>query len=454
MNHTKHININVSKKNVNNFLDTLWDTFEKDIFKPSCYHTYTATDNTEIYIYKIHWYNEPNNLDVIIDFFNHTANGLKSITISSTSIEFLNKINNSINLTLKIYLKNISKELTYIARVPIETEYELSGNYKFEHSILGIEQYKSESTKTTGYIHIPIFENNINELNSIVIQKSYVLVSILTVATQNIFTVNEEEEFSIIKASDYKKIISTGTFHFDNALIDEVKYTVKDDLVIWEDNQDKNQMIIEERDCIRQNILGLPNRMQEIFNLVSENYRLEQSCNRYLEGLTIRKKLFNGYIRGANSSQQYMMSYELIAYVSSIEALLNTYAHKEIIKCPNCGTEVFKEEWKIKKKFISFVQKHTEYYNYEIFKKTFSQLYDDRSLFVHTGHNLIKPYAIRSNRPLILKGKNFLKNNPDYYENIHEYVGYLLRKNIYSNFKSPRSHAQRGNKKACSTGGA
>lgn len=427
--------INIPKQNVNEFLTKLWDIFEINISKPTCYHTYFVTENPEIYCYNVHWANELIDWEAKINFFNSTANGLNLITIYSTSKSSLDDISHSIQQTVKEYLPTTPKKTLFVAKVPVITEYELSGNYKFEGSILGIEKYISDESGTNCYLHVPISEENNNEQFAEITKKSYVLVSILTVATQNIFTINENDKIVLLPINDYEKLETSGRFHRDNALIDEVKYTVKNGNVIWEDDQDINQMIIEERDCIKNNMLGLPNKMQKIFDLLRNNFRLEQSCNRYLEGLTIRKKLFNGYIRGAHSSQQYMMSYELIAYVSSIEALLDTYAMKESIKCPKCETEIYKEEWKIKKKFISFVEENSERYNFHIFKKVFSQLYDDRSLFVHTGHNLIHPYAIRSNRPLIIKGKNFLKDTPEYYSNIHEYVGYLLRKNIYSNFK-------------------
>ena len=433
---SKEIQITIPKENVNNFLANLWDTFEVNIAKPTCYHTYFATDNPEIYCYKVHWASESIKWEAEIHFFNHTANGLNSIFILSTSKDTLDNIIHSIQQTEKVYLGTNPKEILFVAKVPVETEYELSGDYKFEGSILGVEKHVSEQSYTTCYIHVPLIERNHIEQLAEITKKSYILVSILTVATQNIFTVNEKDKVELIDINDYKTLKTSGRFHRDNALIDEEMYTLKDDIVIWEDNQDKNQMIMEERDCIKNNMLGLPDQMQNIFNLLKNNFRLEQSCNRYLEGLTIRKKLFNGYIRGAYSSQKYMMSYELIAYVSSIEALLDTYAIQEPRNCPKCGTVIYKEEWKIKKKFMRFVEENTEQYNFHVFKKIFSKFYDDRSLFVHTGYNLIQPYAIRSNRPLILKGKNMLRDVPEYYPNIHEYVGYLLRKNIYSNFKS------------------
>lgn len=255
------------------------------------------------------------------------------------------------------------------------------------------------------------------------------IASILTTLTQNLFCVDESNGWEFINKKEFLLLCSktkfSGVMIPDDGMINRIEFFSDDGAKIFIGDQQKTKEIIEERDCIIDDYVCLPERVDTIFKIIENDYKLQQSCKRFHEALMLRN-----HAKQRTPSTIHYTAYELVAYVASIEALLDTKAEKMEVNCPNCDEIVYKEEWKIAVKFRDFIDKYGD--NNPVFNKVYKDLYSDRSMFVHTGINLHSLNSLRPNRPLILKGKNVVSEQPYYYHNIHEYTGFILRKYIYS----------------------
>ena len=83
---------------------------------------------------------------------------------------------------------------------------------------------------------------------------------------------------------------------------------------------------------------------------------------------------------------------------------------------------------------MSFIERNCD--KAPLLLKAFKDLYNDRSMFVHTGISLHAEGSVRPHRPLILKGKHFKSDLPKYWHNIHDFTGLVLRNNLYKSLFS------------------
>jgi hypothetical protein len=423
----KRIELAIPRNSVNAFLCELWDEFNESIGRVACFHNYIDTEDPEIYEYNICWSDRELPFTAELSFINHTARGLTHVLVaavdSETKIPDLvseEKIINSIKNTLKKPLEEISKPSAYL-QVPLKSKYKFSGNYKLQASCLLIHKDKNNKD-ISGYITFPVCSTNPTERYY---EGSHLAVQIagaLTTLTQQYFEIDDQGTWAILNPvqfhDSWERTATNGGFINDSGFLEK---THSESNII--DLSQPTNEVIEEGDCIVDGLLFLPQKTDALLTLINNHERLKQSCSRFSEGLDLR-----------NSAQHsinkiYLISYELIACVSAIEALLDTKQEKIEIKCPSCGEHVSKDEWKISEKFRIFIKEYTE--ENPVLEKAFRNLYDDRSKFVHTGINLHNFLAHRPNRPAILKGKLHLSDYPQYYFNIHEYTGYLLRRYIY-----------------------
>jgi hypothetical protein len=334
------------------------------------------------------------------------------------------KIINSIKNTLKRPLEEISKPNIYL-QVPLTSkcQYQFSGNYKLELS--GLLIHTDETQKDIcGYITFPVYSTK-NPTESFYegSHRAIQITAALTTLTQQHFEISDQSRWKFLEPAQFQdsweNTSTSGGFVNDSGFLEKIN--CESDTIYL--NQLTND-IIDESDCIVDGrLLLLPQKADALLASINNHERLKQACCRFSEGLGLRN------INQHSISEIYLISYELIAYVSGIEALLDTRREKIEIKCPSCGENVSKDEWKISEKFRAFIKEYTE--GYPALEKVFRELYDDRSKFVHTGVNLHHFMAHRPNRPMILLGKRGLRSTPYYYSNIHEFTGYLLRRYIY-----------------------
>ncbi|RRR66871.1 MAG: hypothetical protein EI684_19935 [Candidatus Viridilinea halotolerans] len=152
-----------------------------------------------------------------------------------------------------------------------------------------------------------------------------------------------------------------------------------------------------------------------------------QSICRFQEGLIFQNEMI--YDPTKPKLGGLLTPYQLVAFVSAIEALLDTSPVDIEHECPSCGKSITIKERQISKTFQSFVAEQSG--SNSVFEKIFKDIYNDRSKFVHTGKDLFNRTAIRPNRPLILDGKDIVQYQPQYHFNMPDYVGWLIRRYIY-----------------------
>ena len=424
------IELNIPRASVNAFLGKLWDEFNQSIGRVACFHNYLDTDSPEVYEYNICWSDRDLPFTAELSFYNHTAKGLTYLLLAAVEFETKKqhaeseeRILDAIRKTLRQPLDDIAKPSAYV-QIPIKASCKLSGNYKFPQSHLLICGADS-GDDAAGYITFPVCATNPTEKHFESAHRSLQIASILTTLTQQRFYVDDQATWKVFDPNLFDEL--WGDVLQNGGFVEDSGFLVADSVaprVI--DLSEPTNEIIEEDDCVINDRIHLPKRTDELIAAISSSGRFVQSCSRFSEGLDIR-----GSVK-RSINKIYLISYELIAYVSAIEAMLETSREKIDLKCPSCGELISKEEWKISEKFREFVDKNTE--GNPVLGRAFKELYNDRSKFVHTGINLHNFLAHRPCRPAILLGKRHLRDTPDYYLNIHEYTGYLLRRYLYRKF--------------------
>lgn len=423
------IPLSVPREDVNDFLSELWDEFTDTIGRVSCQHTYKKNSN-ELYEYNAYWASNELPFVAELSFFNHTAKGL--IFVLLETLDFESKMHDPKHhqMLKNAILKCANKQLRvsdkrpscYIS-VPLRTKNILSGSYFFDLSQILL----LKDNETDFNIIFSVFSRHPHEIMFEAQTVSVNLAAMLSLMTQNSFTVDDVVEWKFMEISDYQSLIYNtqfdGLYFPDDGLIFTLENTTEEGVRdIVDDPQDRKE-IIEKSDCIVNGELRIPERADVLINASRDDYRLQQASRRFHEGLMFRDQTER------TSESIYFVAYELVAYVAAIEACLDTSIQKIEVTCPKCRTAVYKESQKISEKFRDFVSRNTE--ENQVLISVFKDLYSDRSMFVHTGINLHTLRSVRPNRPLILMGKVCQSELPYYYHNIHEYSGFLLRRHFY-----------------------
>lgn len=400
----EHISLSIKKEKVNEFLQVLWERLDSEIGTMGCQHFYRKTDDPQIYNYHINWCSGDTPFKATIVFRNHTSKG-----ITGVDLDVLDKINDEFDYESFSSIKEIIIETAKcrfedyyqksLFKVPINSCYQLSGEYHFQKSDVLIKQ---EEDNLFLYFHLGYISRK--NLPSKIIDKTKSIVSSLTLMTQTVFTFDESRKILELTSSIEKiKTKATGIYTSDN------DYICYDELFVG-------------------GKLTFPIHTDLIVKEIINSKIFEQSSKRYHEALMMRGST-SAPTSLFNISSGHLIQYELLAYVSSIEALLDSSKVIETEECPKCGHEIEKEEYKISKKFREFVSNYSK--NAFGVIEAMKQLYVDRSKFVHTGLDL-HFYASRGNGPLTINGKNVKTEAPNYYFNIHEYTGWLIRNYFYS----------------------
>jgi len=305
--------------------------------------------------------------------------------------------------------------------VPFQAGAKLSGDYKLLSSGLLLRKPRTEDEDVDGYILVPLVASDEREQYFEGSNLALNIAAALSVVTQRHLVVSEDLPWRKLTPEVFQSVWDDAST--SAGLIDDSGFTAQEEVKKVIRLSDPTKIIIEEGDCITEGQLSLPRRADQILSLILNNDKYIQSCRRFHEGLDLRRKM------NRRLNELYTISYELIAYVSAIEALLDQRKEKIDVSCPSCSAIVARDEWKISERFKKFVDAYSG--SNRNFNRVFKQIYEDRSKFVHAGINLHNYSAYRPNRPLILKGKNYVSDFPDYYLNVHEFTGTLIRKFFY-----------------------
>lgn len=364
-----------------------------------------------------------------VTFFNHTAKGLTHVTVAAVRRDSKvhdptseDRIIAAIKKTREESLDDSPLPKSYL-QIPLVAAYKLSGNYLLPNAGLCLHEDVTNQ-KICGHITFPIYSDNETERNYEGTHRAVELAAALSTLTQQLITVNDQGPWFILSPEQFHQLWADtrlqGEYTDDSGFLEKTESGPRT-IRLGEPTRE----VIESRDCLSGGELRIPRRSDEVLAMINNSERQKQACCRFAEGLELRNSVKH------SMNKIYLVSYELIAYVSSIEALLDSKREFVEINCPECGATVSKEEWKISEKYKAFVQRYTD--GNPVLSKAFADLYQDRSKFVHTGLNLHNFLAERPNRPLILTGKSYISDTPRYYRNIHELTGCLLRRYLYGN---------------------
>jgi hypothetical protein len=419
------IPLSIPKIDVNIFLGSLWDDLESSVGPLACYHNYLKTSNPEIYEYNIHWAHKDLTFEAALSFYNHTAKGLVSVSLlaidretKKPDKESQDAILKSIKRTVDCFTKNAPTKPSVFISVPLILKNKLAGNYFLSKSNVTLLSLPDRGDR----LIFPILSENRTEQEFESQNRAIEIVSMLSTITQQLFDIDlsegwlrmPEEEFNELKISiDFNRDFVT-----DNGF-DKISYQEGEDI----NAADRSDEIIDESDSLLNRKQSLPARADDIIEMVNSEPQYIQACKRFWEGLKMRSNLSRS-LTGIHT-----LSYEIIAYIASIEALLDSSKITTEVSCPKCGTAVYKEEWTVSMKFKTLISELSGVA--PALPKVFGRIYEDRSKFVHTGINLHNFFAHRPNRPAILRGKYILEETPDYYYNVHEFTGYILRRFFY-----------------------
>lgn len=426
----KEISLAIRKEDVNLFLGELWDEFQSSIGSMACFHSYLKTDNPEVYEYNVHWAHQENDFEAQIIFSNHTSKGLTAASAVVVDLEtkkprsdLQDKIAAAIIKINSIFSTENSKATVNYISVPIKTNNKLSGNYQLRAANIILLSNEGEKDR----IVFPVLSRNEADRVAEAESKAVDLLSILSTITQQLFDVDYGDKWLLIAECDFSKIIESLAFDGEYVTDHGFERTsyAKGEVIYMGARGDE---ILEGEDSLIENKQCLPRRADELVKVASENVKYTQSCRRFWEGMHIRSGLH------FSATRIYTISYEIIAFIASIEALIDTDKIITGVACENCGTEIYKEEWVISKKFKAFISDLSGLA--PALPEVFSKIYEDRSKFVHTGINLHNFGAYRRGRPSILKGKMMESPLPSYYYNIHEFTGYIIRRFLYRNLST------------------
>lgn len=425
----KVIQLNIKKQQVNLFLGVLWDVFRDNIGPVTCQHSYDSTDNPQIYSYRVRWVTSE--FEAILNFYNHTSLGLKYLEMRlidrETNAPFgthAKKIADAILAARdRLFQHEHGEDSDYYAKVKVLCGSVLSGNYHIDN--LGILLIDSSH----GYDLI--FPAKYREAKSEFVYEAkrdaIKYVSILTVLSQELFLISENDDIEEISAEHFQ-CLSENT-EFAGKYIDDTPlyglHGAKLGMLSGTDSVvDISEVIMMERRDFRvDGFLCFPARLGELIGHIDDDLKRRQASKRFHDALRFRE-IHERYADG-----DFGVSYELIAYVAAIEALLDHSKVESEISCGKCGTSLRVDKYNISQKFNDFIDAYGG--GSEGMNRKFKELYGHRSKFVHTGLELHAPNALRPNRPLILEGKNHIASVPNYYYNIHEWTGFLLRVYFY-----------------------
>ena len=467
----------IKSKKIDRFFQLFWDDIEvlfnhpPTIHSLANYHPYIY-NHSKFLIHESSFFLESRPTVGLISFVINKEKGITTVFVSATDKSDSNTKNhvedskcvNDIfkSIESSIISLNISsaKSPIAIASVILHSNYAISGLYKIndEHDItiypISINVNESDDNVNESDDNANESDDNANEsddnanesnvsrsnysrLDFILYEKSQYnqvaelrkraedISSSLTLLTQNLFIpILDSYSICTIEANtereSHLKQLTLGSFTNDEDMFKRNPYAFK--LVV--STQESFSEIIEMRDVIKNEKLRFPQYIKEALEIILADERLIRSARRFQEGLILEHQTI---IHNGNLGFM-VIPYQLIAFVASIESLLDTKP-QQTMPCESCDKTVITYASQITKKFNSFID---EYIGYNpIINKAFKNLYKDRSKFVHEGRDVFNANAKVRNRPYRFKGTKIQEKFPDYYTSIGDYTGLVIRKYIY-----------------------
>lgn len=393
----KTTRVNVTKESANDFLQILWCELRKRVGPVACQHFYYDTDNNEIYIYEVNWCVDVLPFKVNLKFSNHTAKGIRSVDIEAITIAN-GKVDSGAELLISEVILEASKldffekYKTLTLKVPISSSSRFSGNYFLEKSNVAII---SEANFDYVVFQVNILdESQFTRVFNDVIKK---ITAAFTLCTQQLI----EFDGGAIEKAESLSVLDLSGAEFkapclNNSFVDYDEVIENDKLLLISESDNILYKVLNSSDC-------------------------ENSVTRFSESIKLRTEVSKN-----RSLNLFKAQYELLGYVSSIESLLDTSEKNSVLECASCGAQLEKPQRRISAQFNEFVSLHSG--KAIPVERAMKALYSDRSKFVHTGRSLTSFGAAGMGNPFILKGKQHVSDLPEYYYNVHEFTGYLLRK--------------------------
>jgi hypothetical protein len=421
--------LGIPRESMDKFLSILWDILTSEIGAVTCQHHIVRPPRGEKILYRVRWVD--NEFEAALDFHAHTSRGMQSLELRvlERSLErsagfHSDRILAAAQLAKKRTIEPSSApELAYIIN-ELKAETGLCGNYHFKKT--GIILFNDRRDGRLLMAHpVPGNESQRGFAQSTK-ELSEAYLAALTVLTQHIFLISPGITFTRISEDMYNLIIEenseTGTYVDDDELFSltgaSTGMTPDTDGAI----NVKSASMIDRNSFMTTDGLCFPRRTDLLLDHIASNQKRRQAANRFRDGLRFRR------LRFSQADGDLAFSYELLAYVAAIEALLD---HAESINetaCTNCNAPVPTKSREIGKRFRRFVLENG---GSEIMSDHYKELYEHRSKFVHTGMSINIPIAPSPNRPLLLQSRVTPDGLPGYYAFIDEWTGFMLRVNFY-----------------------
>lgn len=414
--------IRVSNKNFVDYIHIVYQELGLAIAPIALVHRKSSFDfwqenrNPEEYGYGMHWSHRDNSFEAYIHCYLHTQKGLLKVSVSTidkqsgeSQVQLADDILDvfsDCSVSLSKNKQKYSKIRKYVT--VFSTQRALSGTYQAPNLFV-FPDIRRETD--VGCI---IETNEVSEklrLGSLERQAENYAAA-LTLASQNIF-IPTFSHFSVDENIPQEK----GEF------FDDKKMFERDDYSPGEVREYRSKTeIIEATDLVRQGKLILPLHAGDFVSVVLKEQKLLNAALCFHSGLALRY---------SDSLTPSSTGYELLAYVSAIEALLET-EHK-ILECSSCGEPVNCGPGYITRAFKQFVKVTSE--ENPILEEAFDDLYKIRSKLLHQGKRMHKTEQNYSaGPPVSFSKKSSFGPLPDYYSQISDWTGWLIRRHIYWNY--------------------
>ncbi|HGY3148081.1 TPA: hypothetical protein ACNVU4_002135 [Morganella morganii] len=419
----------VKSKYINNYLNYVWGKLkEKYGSFGTQQSTYDHSVNRELYYFSSSFSFHQNGKVVSLLLHISKDKGIYQISQNSDDNQDPTFAKEIINIfiespkgdDLNKYIK--SKEI----KVKVNTGIILSGNYTFHKS-----GFKIEDHSVNGYFYLIFNVDYIQkeEITKKAIKKSDEILSTLSLLIYDYFSLYFNEQ--IAEDIDNSSCISGSYIENENyidsdEIIQDGKYFLPPDsdeiifTVLNSPTRLKSARLFREALCFRREFINSRPKLNLIcvdslddFDKISSNHSSPQVCH--------------------NDLNDVVKKYEIIAYVSAIESILPTESIKEVTECPKCKTQITNNISGIAKKFNEFVERNAS--ESPRIQCIYKNIYKQRSKFLHTGFNMTPPPSYVAGLPLDVLEPGLELGHPDYYYNITDWTGYLLRNDIIREIK-------------------
>jgi hypothetical protein len=367
------------------------------------------------------WAHGSNDFISLIELKLHTAKGLMESGVSCLGrdgskreglefriVEILEDCASRLDVLARDYL-----ELQHYA-ISFSTDVPLAGSYRAGTKLIYPVDSETKLPEVWAITKVSAESEKLRIAN--LQTESHNLAAALTLATQNLFS----------PLFIYKPLSETPPVPKAGPLFDDTAMSQRDawDSTAILDPKSLSGEIIEEGDLRREGRLILPQSIEDLIPLILEKPTLLNAARCFHAGLTLRKTVCNSDLLTSST----IVGYEMLSYVSAIESIVES--QNKYATCRKCGAEVDCGPGHIRKSYNTFVSNISG--GNQIFEKTFADLYNRRSNFLHKGTPMFKmDEPITSGPPCMLKKKSNFSPYPPGYFQIYIWTGWLLRRHIY-----------------------